>query len=94
MPHHIAYSHTLPRDLFLGSTSVRNPANCVNRQHIYHPAFLSHMGAIPSNELTNSMEMSLSGEATSCAATQELPNILGKPMVHYRITRDFHWSLS
>jgi hypothetical protein len=31
------------------------------------------------------MELNLSCEAASCAATQELPNILWNSMVHYRV---------
>jgi hypothetical protein len=37
------------------------------------------------------MQLSPSREAASCAATQELPNILWKPKV---LTRALHWSLS
>jgi hypothetical protein len=31
------------------------------------------------------MNLSPSSEATNCAATQEIPNILKNPMVHYRV---------
>jgi hypothetical protein len=34
-------------------------------------------------ELANSMELSPSGEAASCAATQEFTNILCNQKVHY-----------
>jgi hypothetical protein len=37
------------------------------------------------HELTNFMELSHSWEAASCAATQELHNILWNPQVHYRV---------
>jgi hypothetical protein len=36
-------------------------------------------------ELTNSMELSTTWEATGCAATREPPSILWKPNAHYRI---------
>jgi hypothetical protein len=35
--------------------------------------------------ITNSMRLSPSLEAVSCAATQELPNILWNPKVHYLV---------
>jgi hypothetical protein len=31
------------------------------------------------------MELSASGEAANCAATQELPSVLWNPKVHYRL---------
>jgi hypothetical protein len=34
---------------------------------------------------TNFMELSPSWEAASCASAQEIPNILRKPKVHYRV---------
>jgi hypothetical protein len=35
--------------------------------------------------VTNSMELSSSWEAASCAATQKYPNILWNPKVYYRV---------
>jgi hypothetical protein len=35
--------------------------------------------------LTNFMELSPYQEAASCAATQELPNILCNPKIRYRV---------
>jgi hypothetical protein len=35
--------------------------------------------------INNSMELNPSGEAASCAATQEIPNNLWNPKVHYRV---------
>jgi hypothetical protein len=39
------------------------------------------------------MELSLSWEADSHAATQELLNILWNPKIHYCVHRALHWSL-
>jgi hypothetical protein len=38
-----------------------------------------------STYITNSIELSWSWEAASCAATEEFPNILRNPMVHCRV---------
>jgi hypothetical protein len=44
-------------------------------------------------ELINFMGQSPSSEAGSCAATQELPNILCEPNFQYRVHKSLHWSL-
>jgi hypothetical protein len=36
-------------------------------------------------KLTNSVKLSSSREAASCAATQELPSIIWNPKAHYRV---------
>jgi hypothetical protein len=46
------------------------------------------------NSITNSMELSPSWEAASCAAIQEFSNILCNPKVHYVFTGALHSSLS
>jgi hypothetical protein len=38
-------------------------------------------------EMTNSMELSTTQEATGCVTTQEPPNILWSPEVHYHIRK-------
>jgi hypothetical protein len=43
---------------------------------------------------SNLMELSPSWEVTNCAATQEFPSILWNLIVHYRVQKSFHWSLS
>jgi hypothetical protein len=47
-----------------------------------------------SMEITNAMGLSLSWETASCAATQEIHNILLNPKVNYVFTKEFHWFLS
>jgi hypothetical protein len=50
-------------------------------------AITCHMFTISQHFFHNSMELSPSWEAASCAATQELPRILRNTKVHYRVQK-------
>jgi hypothetical protein len=66
------------------------------RTGIYHPwrqLCPAHLDEITST-LTNSMEPSLSSEANSCSATEEILSILRNAKEHYVYTRAQHRPLS
>jgi hypothetical protein len=55
------------------------------RKRLSHALGLKAISTQLETELNNSLELSPSWEAASCAATQEFSNIISNPKVHYRV---------